>query len=227
MHITPAILPVHIEDIRSKLARVVGLVEWVQIDLTDGQFVSSVTWPYNGEDARELEEILAEEQGLPFWDKFNFEFDLMVKDAKDSVATFITMGASRIIFHLEAEHPNELLDFLEGIDPYIRETIQFGIAFCPSTPLEKVYPFIPLVDIVQCMGSDISGKHGEKLDEKVYEILHTLRAKFPDVVLQVDIGVTIETAPRLLQAGASKLVSGSMILHATNISKLLDTFESA
>lgn len=226
MQIIPAILPKNIEDIRSSLARVVGLIEWVQLDIADGTFVNSQTWPYNGEDAQQFEEIMAEEQGLPYWDQFNFEFDLMVKDAKDSLATFVTMGASRILFHLEAEQEDELLDFLEGIDPFLRETIEFGIAFCPSTSLEKVYPFIPYIDVVQCMGSDTLGQHGEDLDERIYDILENIHTRYPDIPLQVDIGVNKETAPLLCAAGATQLVSGSMIWSSNNIQELLNTFES-
>lgn len=42
-------------------------------------------------------------------------------------------------------------NFLVGIDLYTRENIEIGIAFRPSMDLEKVYPFISLVDFIQCM----------------------------------------------------------------------------
>lgn len=226
MQIVPAILPKNIEDIRSKLARVLGLVEWVQIDLTDGVFVSSTTWPYNGEDERAFEMVLAEEEGLPYWDQFNFEFDLMVKDAKDKLPTWVTMGAKRILFHYEAENPDELLEFFEGIDPYIRENTEFGIAFSPSTPLEEIYPLVPHLDVIQCMGSDTLGMHGVTLDEKVYDILRTLRAKYPELALEVDIGVNEETVPKLAAAGATRLAAGSMIWKSENIQEILEKFET-
>jgi ribulose-phosphate 3-epimerase len=226
MQIIPAILPKNIEDIRQKLARVHGLCEWVQIDLTDGVFVPSTTWPYNGEDSDGFERILGEEEGLPYWADFNFEFDLMVKDATKDLSTFITMGAKRILFHYEAEDPTELRDFLEGIDPYIRENIEFGVAFSPSTPLESIYPLVPFLDGLQCMGSDTLGMHGVALDERIYDILRTLHSKYPDLPLCVDIGVNETTVPLLAAAGATRLAAGSMIWKSDDIAYIFEKFET-
>lgn len=225
MQIIPAILPNNIEEIRQKLARVDGLCEWVQIDLTDGVFVASTTWPYNGEDEDGFERILAEEEGLPYWADFNFEFDLMVKDATKNLPMFITMGAKRIIFHYEAEDSTDLIEFFEGIDPYIRENIEFGIAFSPSTPLENIYPLVPYLDVVQCMGSDTLGMHGVPLDERVYEILRTLRTKYADLPLSVDIGVTRDTIAKLQDAGATRVATGSMVWKSDNMAQLFTTFD--
>ncbi|KKW10400.1 MAG: hypothetical protein UY50_C0035G0012, partial [Parcubacteria group bacterium GW2011_GWA2_49_9] len=77
MHIVPAIIPKDFSDIAEKLELVKGTAHSVQIDIADGKFAPNKTWPYIG-DHGEMTGILREEEGLPFWKDFDFEFDLMV-----------------------------------------------------------------------------------------------------------------------------------------------------
>ena len=117
--IIPAILAEDYNDLRIKLSRVVLISPIVQIDICDGFFVRSVSWPYNeikvGGD--NVQAILDEKDGLPYWDKVDFEFDLMVKNARDNLDFFVRLGAKRLVFHLEAEGDTDnFSQFLEGSD---------------------------------------------------------------------------------------------------------------
>ena len=62
VEIIPAIMPKGIEDIKSKIGLVSDLVSTIQLDLMDGDFVPNQTWPYNGNDDYQFEQILAEEE---------------------------------------------------------------------------------------------------------------------------------------------------------------------
>ena len=77
-----------------------------------------------------------EEEGLPFWADFDFELDLMVADASENFDLYMKLGAKRMIFHLGAQKdPEEFEHFLEGLDMYIRDNVEIGLAFKPSDDL--------------------------------------------------------------------------------------------
>ena len=115
---------------------------------------------------------------------------------------------------------------MEGIDLYLRDTTQFGIAFKPSMSLENVFSLISLVDFVQCMGNDKIGISGVSLDEKVYDRVKLLREKYPDLPIEVDIGVNEETAPLLVDAGATKLITGSVLFTSYDKIGLVERFRN-
>lgn len=220
-------MPESIEDIQRKLSQVLDRVSWIQIDLCDGDFVRKQTWPYNGSDDLWYEKILAEEEGLPFWDRFNFEFDLMVRNARNEFDTFLRLGARRIVFHLEAEDDTDaFLEFLEGIDLYVRENTEIGVAIDMATPLDTLTPFIQHIDFVQLMGIDEIGKQGEPIDEKVYDHIRKLRSIYPDLTISIDGGVNFDTAPLLADAGANRLVIGSAIWKSGDVEETISEFES-
>jgi len=205
------------EELKNKVGSLRGLVSAIQIDFCDGIFVPSQTWPFTsgGFDDYDFQKIINEEQGLPYWQEFDFEFDLMVADAVENFDTYMKLGPKRIIFHMEAmESLEDFQNFLEGMDLYIRDNIQIGIAFKPSMPLENVFRLISFVDFVQCMGNDKIGVSGISLDEKVFDRIKTLREKYSDLPIEVDIGITEETAPLLVQAGATKLITGSVLFNS-------------
>ncbi len=211
--IIPAIMPRDINDLQGKVAQVRGFVNFVQLDLMDGNFVKAQTWPYNDKDVEFFESIMREEEGLPYWEEMNFEFDLMVRNAKDQMDTFLKLGPSRLVFHIEAEDQNEnaFRDFLEGIDLYIRENIEIGVAINTTTPVENIFPLIPHIDFVQCMGIEHDGYQGEAFDPRVLEHLKVLHAKYPELTLSVDGAVNAETITKLAQAGATRFVAGSAV----------------
>jgi len=217
------------EELKNKIASLRGVVETIQIDFCDGIFVPSQTWPFTsgGFEDYDFQKMMREEQGLPFWDEFDFELDLMVSGAVENFDIYMKLGTKRIIFHLEAMESLEgFRNFLEGIDLYIRDNIQFGIAFKPSQSLENVFPLVSLVDFVQCMGNDKIGLGGVPLDEKVYERIKLLRGKYPDLPIEVDIGVNETTAPLLVEAGATKLITGSLLFNSLDKIGLVERFRN-
>ncbi len=225
--IIPAILPKHYEDLKNKISLVRGVVPIAQVDICDGVFVKSMTWPFNspsdeGISSDGLDEhfkrIINEDEGMPFWEDIDFELDLMVVDAVTNFDIYTKLGAKRIIFHLEAVgNLEDFKDFIEGIDVYIRDSLQIGVAINPSTPIDKIFPLSNVIDFVQFMGNDKIGHQGMSLDEKVYENIKNLREKYFDLPIAVDIGVNEQTAPLLIEAGATKLVAGSAIFNTDDI----------
>ncbi len=222
--IIPAILPKNYEDLKNKISLVKGWVPIVQIDICDGVFVPSRSWPYeNASIDPYFTSILNEQEGLPFWEDIDFELDLMVVDAVENFDIYNKLGAKRIVFHIEAVGDiQDFQEFLEGIDPYMREVTEIGVAINLATRLEDIYSLIPFIDFVQCMGIDKIGFQGEAFDEKVLDRIKTLKEKYPELLISVDGGINLETGTALAEVGTDRLIVGSSIFNTDDI---IDTIE--
>lgn len=223
--IIPAILAKDINDLRQKIANVVNVARIVQIDMCDGKFVESQSWPMQRDDIASTSLILEEEEGLPYWENLDFEFDLMVKDAIKQFDFFVRLGAKRIIFHLEAEDKNELKEFIDSIDPYTRENLDIGIAINTTTEIQELFPYINSIDFVQCMGIEHIGFQGEPFDERVLAQIKSLKEKYPDLIISVDGSVNEDTAPLLVEAGADRLVAGSVLMRSFDVRETMKELE--
>ena len=224
--VIPAVLAKDINDLRQKIANVVNVSHIVQIDMCDGKFVPSSSWPMQRDDMESTAMILEEEEGMPYWENLDFEFDLMVKDAIKQFDFFVRLGAKRIIFHIEAEDEKELKDFIDSIDLYTRENLEIGIALNTTTSIEKVLPFINSIDFVQCMGIEHIGFQGEAFDERVLSKIRKLKDKYPDLIISVDGSVNENTAPLLVEAGASRLVVGSALMRSFDVKETIKKLEN-
>lgn len=222
--IIPAILVEDFGELRENLARVAGVTNIVQIDVCDGKFVPHTSWPV-GSDSN-VEAILNEEEGLPYWDSIDFEFDLMCINAHEQFDFFIRLGAKRVVFHIEAESDkNKFKEFLEAIDMYTRESVQIGVAINTTTPIDSLDGIISNVDFVQCMGIEHIGKQGEPFDERVLSQIKALRLKYPELIISVDGSVNEHTAPLLVEAGANRLVVGSALMESYDIRETMNNLK--
>jgi ribulose-phosphate 3-epimerase len=238
--IIPAILPKNYEDLKNKISLVRGIVPIAQIDICDGVFVKTTTWPFpsraqsrdnteflDNDLDQHFKNILNEQEGLPFWEDIDFELDLMVSDAVSNFDVYAKLGPRRIVFHIEAVGDlEEFQNFLEGIDTYTRDVIEIGAAISPNMPVEQIFPLINNIDFVQVMGIDREGVQGEDFDPRCLEHIKKLKEKFPDLVISVDGAVDGETAPKLIEAGADRLAIGSAIFNTDDIISTIEQFKS-
>ena len=227
--ITPAILEKNFNEIKNKLAALRERAKCVQIDFCDGIFTKSQTWPFasGGFDDADFLKIMDEEEGLPYWQEFDFEFDLMVANAVENFDMYMKLGPKRMIFHLSAQkNIEEFEHFLESMDMYIRDNVEIGIAFKLSDDLAIVSRLSNKVDFLHCMGSDNLGHQGETFSEKALENIKFLKRNLPGVVISVDIGVNLQNAETILNAGADRLTVGSSIWKSPDPIDALETFQS-
>lgn len=227
VEIIPAIMPSSLEDLKAKASRVERLVPMAQIDVMDGVFVPSKSWPYTDGGPQEFHEFVTEEEDLPFWETLSYEVDLMVKNPESSINDWIEAGARRIIVHIESTDVVKgiihNLEQLASVKELNLRPIEFGLAIGTTTPNETLTPFVHDIDFVQCMGIEKIGYQGQPFDERVIEKVAQLHREFPHLILSVDGGVNFESAPKLIKAGATRLVSGSTIFTSTDIRKALRT----
>lgn len=215
IEIIPAIMPKDYDDLVEHLNSVQGLVNLVQIDVMDGVFVSGKTWPYEQGDTH-FESILHESEGLPHWQEFDFEVDMMVANPAKEWHKWISAGARRIIIHQESVTNLEALlaDIRSEFPKYDGESafsVEIGLAQNIDTPTETLFQYLEHVDFVQFMGIAEIGKQGNPFAEKVLQKIEMLKAHAPQTVISVDGGVSLATAPLLVTAGVDRLVIGSAI----------------
>lgn len=198
--IIPAIIPKSLVDLEATI-KSVGFAKIIQIDVVDGKFVPFISWPY------ETEENVNEAKFA--LDGYEVEVDLMVEDPLNAAEEWLSIGARRIIFHLES-----LNDIQQAINLVHSKNAEVYLALNNDTNLERIYGVINNIDGVQLMGIAEIGTQGQPFDSRVLERIATLRALFPDLLISVDGGVSKETIAELKKAGAKHFVSGSAILKA-------------
>jgi ribulose-phosphate 3-epimerase len=236
MQITPAILEGDFNVITDHLGEMRGVAHTVQIDICDGVFVPSITWPYTAPmrdgspkhyDASFKEIIGSEgEIGMPYCEEINIELDLMIADPKRLLPDLLTLGPSKVIFHIESlADPVGDIYALRKVAPGL---VSFGIAINPQTSIETLFPILDehLVSSVQCMGIDTIGVQGSPFNESVLETIKVLREKYSSLHISVDGGVDEKNILALKSAGASECAVGHAIWNAESPVHALQSLKS-
>lgn len=214
IEIVPALLPDDYTNLEMEVRHVYKHANMIQIDVVDGKFAPTTTWPYNGKHPDQWTTLKAQKQGLPFWERLDFEIDLMVEDQIAAAEDWISVGVARVIGHIEAFKDGDKEKFIALKEKY---GVELVMALNPSTPNSTLDEFLPHLDAVQFMGNDKIGYHGVELDEKVLEKVTDLRAKMPSLPIGIDIGVKFETAAELARAGVTRFSAGSLILNSDDV----------
>lgn len=191
MQITPAILEKDAEELKKKVAMVEQAVDLIQIDVGDGTFVPTVTV---------LPRALGEFRPLTA-----LEVHLMVQRPDRFAADWVNLGATKFIFHVEAEGD------LERFIAQCRELdCDVAIALNPGTPLEKLEPFLDLVDEVFFLGVQ-PGAQGNPFQPEVLDAIQEFHKSFPSMPIALDGGVNEENLSKLAAAGVTRVCVGSTL----------------
>ncbi|MFH0712299.1 MAG: ribulose-phosphate 3-epimerase [Candidatus Jorgensenbacteria bacterium] len=208
MEVIPGINCPDFGCVREKInqARELG-AEWVHIDVTDGRFAKHTTWN-NPEDLSSLADELGD---------LKLEIHLMVLDPQAVIGDWLQAGCDRIIVHFEA-----LSDGWEIIcDKVEREGRELGLAISPETPTHVLTPYLKAVSLVELLAV-APGPAGQKFNPVIIEKLKDLKKREPDLRVEVDGGVNLETAKLLKYAGADIVVSTSYIWKGGNPKETFD-----
>ena len=218
IEIIPAVLPKDYFELEEKVETIKGFTKRMQVDICDGQFVLSATWPYKKEDDT-FEKLQKEEVGLPGWETIDYEFDLMVNRPEDIVESWIIAGANRLIIHVEAK--GDIKSALEEING----AVEVGLAINIDTDISALEPYKDDISFVQCMGIDQIGFQGQSFDDQVLKKIKAVKKAYPNLAISVDGGVSMDNALSLIKAGADRLVIGSAIFGSNNPIDTLQTFK--
>ncbi len=174
-------------------------VEWLHIDVMDGDFVPSISF------GMPVIKSIRKESGM------FFDVHLMVTEPERYIRDFVACGADSITVHAEA------CEDLERTVEQIREAgVKAGISIKPATPVNDISHMLEDVDMVLIMTVQpgFGGqKYMDECTEKIREVRELIDAEGLDVDVQVDGGINDETMETVMEAGANLLVAGSYVFN--------------
>jgi ribulose-phosphate 3-epimerase len=191
--------------------------DWIHVDVMDGHFVPNITL------GPDIVKAIRGASDKPF------DVHLMIAPADPYVEAFAKAGADLISIHPEAgPHLHRSLQTIRGLGK------KSGVVLNPGTPAAVVEPVLDTVDLILCMSVN-PGFGGQAFIASVCEKIRQIRTMVGErpIDIEVDGGVTPETAPLVAQAGANVLVAGSAVFrdgpgaYAHNIARIRQAAEAA
>lgn len=201
--IAPSILSADFTKLGADISSVQSS-DLLHFDVMDGSFVPNLSF------------------GLPVlksvrkYTGMELDVHLMIEKPVRYIEQFAESGADIISVHLEADHPTQIQAALEEME---RCGVKRAIALRPITSAKAILPYIEQLEMVLVMTVE-PGFGGQAFMESQLETIREVRALLdrchPECDLEVDGGITAQTAVQVKEAGANVLVAGSAIFGKEN-----------
>ncbi len=196
--IAPSLLSADFSELALEMKKVTAAgADWLHVDVMDGNFVPNLTL------GMPIIKSLKPHATIPL------DVHLMIEKPERYIEEFISAGADYLTLHVEAtESLRESLIKIRNLG------CKAGMTLRPGTALDEIKPFLKLVDLVLVMTVE-PGFGGQSFMNKQVEKIRQLKKwrseGLGQYLIEVDGGVTADTARICIEAGADVLVAGSAV----------------
>lgn len=182
--------------------------EWLHVDVMDGNFVPNISF------GQAIVKAMASQCTK------TMDVHLMIESPEKYIADFRDAGADIITCHAEATN------HLHRLIYQIKDTgAKAGVALNPHTPVNLLENVLEDIDLI-CLMSVNPGYGGQKFIyqtlSKIKELKKMLIERNCDARIEIDGGVGLQNAEKILEAGADVLVAGSSVFKSDNPTQTID-----
>ncbi len=206
--VAPSILTADFSCLKNEIYKINNSeADWVHIDVMDGVFVPNISFGFH------LIKTIKKLVSKPL------DVHLMIVEPHKFLNEFFEAGANILTVHYEAcKHLHRTVQVIKkmGMKP--------GVSLNPNTPVDLLEEILPELDLVLIMTVN-PGYGGQKFIESSYEKigkLVKLREKTGSkALIEVDGGVNLSNAKKLVEAGVDVLVAGNTVFSSDNPSETI------
>ena len=185
--------------------------DMIHCDVMDGVFVPNLTFGHK---------MIADIRKCAV---LPLDVHLMIVKPERYLDKYIQSGADRLAFHVEATDSAK-----ENLVSIKNSGIKAGIAICPETPIDALFPLLDYADFVIVMGVH-PGFSGQKYIPETTDKIKTLRAEIVRrglaVEIEMDGRANEDNVAMIADAGADIIVSGSCAFNSPTPEKVIATFQ--